>query len=113
MVYPSAYLEFIRLFNQQQFFEAHEVLELLWKEEKGSPRLFYQGLIQLAAVFVHLEKQNHEGARRLFQTASAYLQPYGTAYLGLNPAAVLAEIQKILVTDGLDFKKTPVLELLA
>ena len=36
--------EGIRLFNDEYFFEAHEVLEDVWKQEHGEPRLFLQGL---------------------------------------------------------------------
>src|SRR2546425_1126991 len=41
----------IRLFNEEYFFEAHEHLEGLWHKERGEPRQFLQGLIQICAAF--------------------------------------------------------------
>ena len=44
-----AFREAIDLFNHQQFFECHEVLEDLWRPlPEGSEKLFLQGLIQIA-----------------------------------------------------------------
>lgn len=49
---PAEYLEFINLFNREKFFEAHEILELRWRQDKGEARDYYHGLIQIAAAFV-------------------------------------------------------------
>ena len=46
--YPPQYVEAIELFNQEEFFECHDVLEELWAETQGGEKKFYQGLIQLA-----------------------------------------------------------------
>ncbi len=96
MPYLPAYLQFIRLFNAQKFFEAHEVLELLWREEKGPDRDFYQGLIQIAAVFVHLQKNNLPGAQRLLETAAAYLKPYAPFCHGVLIEELLAAVRQAL-----------------
>ena len=93
MPYPPSYLEFIRLFNERLFFEAHEVLESLWREEKGHSRHFFQGMIQIAAFFVHLENKNLSGSERLLITASAYLKPYGLQYLGVRIDKILEQTQ--------------------
>ena len=37
---PEKYLNGIRLFNEQEFFECHDVLEELWSETLGEPHLF-------------------------------------------------------------------------
>lgn len=37
------------LFNARRYFEAHEAWEEAWLAETGEPRLFLQGLIQIAA----------------------------------------------------------------
>ncbi len=50
------------LFNNEEFFEAHEAWEKLWLMEHGRDRVFVQGLIQVAAHFVHLRKGNWSGA---------------------------------------------------
>lgn len=51
------YAAFFSLWNQRRYYEAHDVLEQLWLAE-GDPvsARFYQGLIQAAGAFVHLQK---------------------------------------------------------
>src|SRR5207237_7833132 len=48
--------EAIRLFNDRFFFEAHEVLEEVWRQEHGESRVFLQGLIQICAAYHHTQK---------------------------------------------------------
>jgi len=51
------YTGFFACFNEQQYYEAHDVLEDLWLQEKGENHAYFKGLIQLAGAFVHLQKQ--------------------------------------------------------
>lgn len=59
------------LFNDQQFFQAHEAWEQLWLVENGRDKNFIQALIQVAGHFIHLEKKNYSGAQSLAQLALA------------------------------------------
>jgi len=52
----EAMMEGIELFNEERFWESHEVLEQIWRESKGSERDTIQGLILTAAAFVHYQK---------------------------------------------------------
>ena len=70
------YVKFFALFNERDFYECHEVLEDLWMETADGNRLYYQGLIQTATAFYHLENGNLAGARKLFESGLAYLDPY-------------------------------------
>jgi len=46
-----------RCFNEQKFYEAHDVLEALWLQDRNGPDGdFFKGLIQFAGAFVHLQK---------------------------------------------------------
>lgn len=84
--------EFVHLFNEGKFFEAHETLECLWRElgagggasGEREVRRFYQGLIQLAAALVHLEGDNLAGAYRVFESACCYLRPFEPHYEGID-----------------------------
>src|SRR5262249_26444350 len=51
--YHPRYLAGVLLFNEQAYFEAHEVWEDLWAESYGPERKFYQGLIQAAVGLCH------------------------------------------------------------
>ncbi len=52
----EALQEGIQLFNQERFWECHEVLEEIWHPAKGKERDVIQGLILTAAAFVHFQK---------------------------------------------------------
>src|SRR4029453_6338253 len=50
------YRAFFRYWNEQQYYEAHDVLEQLWLNTKSPDAHFFKGLIQAAGAFVHLQK---------------------------------------------------------
>jgi predicted metal-dependent hydrolase len=81
------YLGFFRCWNEQRYYEAHDVLEHLWLRTKSEDANYFKGLIQAAGGFVHLQKQfarpTHpkDGRRlypavRLFRLAEKNLQPF-------------------------------------
>ena len=61
------------LWNEQLFFEVHEVLEAEWKNARGAERQALQGLIQVAVAFHHLGHGNRRGARTLLAEGRARL----------------------------------------
>jgi predicted metal-dependent hydrolase len=88
------YLGYFDCFNRQLFFEAHDVLEELWLQDKhGSHGAFYKGLIQLAGAFVHLQKSRLRPAAALFKLALANLEKYPANHEQLNTAAVCGLIR--------------------
>ncbi|MBI3735815.1 DUF309 domain-containing protein [Candidatus Sumerlaeota bacterium] len=91
------YLKFFELFNERDFYECHEVLEDLWMETQAEERPYYQGLIQTATAFYHLENGNLAGARKLFTTGLRYLDPFPDRYLDFN----LGEYKRVCA-DWLD-----------
>jgi predicted metal-dependent hydrolase len=91
------YLGYFDCFNQQRFFEAHEVLEQLWlKERRGPKDLFYRGLIQFAGAFVHLQRGRPQSAASLFRLAQRNLAGYGPIYSSLDITRILALIGRWL-----------------
>ena len=82
--YPEQYLEGLRLFNAEDFFECHDVLEELWAETAGDSKKFYQGMIQVAIALFHFGNENLGGARKLYESSRLNLQRYGPFYQGLD-----------------------------
>lgn len=80
---PEQYLEGIRLFNQEDFFECHDILEELWSETLGEEKKFIQGLIQAAIALFHFGNENYGGAKKLYLTSTKLLANYGDEYMGL------------------------------
>lgn len=70
---PQEFLDYIKYMNEEDYFEAHEVLEDLWHSDRID---FYKGLIQVAVATFHLRHGNIAGSRALFQRAQELLTPY-------------------------------------
>jgi predicted metal-dependent hydrolase len=88
------YLGFFRCFNSQLFFEAHDVLEDLWLEDRHGPAgNFYKGLIQLAGAFVHIQKGRPGPASALFNLARNNLSLYPPLYQNLDLSITLKLIR--------------------
>ena len=79
------YLGYFDCFNHRQFYEAHEVLENLWLNDRYGPNgPFYKGLIQLAGAFVHLQRNHLRPAAALFKLACANFEKYPRVHEHLN-----------------------------
>ena len=93
------YRAFFRCWNEQRYYEAHDVLEQVWLHDPITPEdaQYFKGLIQAAGAFVHLQKQFEHpthpkhGKRlgpavRLFRLAEKNLAPFGAARHDLDVA---------------------------
>ncbi len=88
--WDARYLAYFDCFNRQQYYEAHDVLEDLWLERRGTTEAnFYKALIQLAGAFVHLQKGRSGPAAALLRLAAGYLRTYPNDMRGLHLPAVL------------------------
>lgn len=115
-IYHPCYLGYFECFNNQHYYEAHDVLEHLWlMDGREAPDFnFYKGLIQLAGGFVHLklhyfapEHPKHgrrlAPAKRLFLRALEHLIPYGEHHRGLDliaPLTLARSFADLLQRDG-------------
>jgi hypothetical protein len=99
------YVGFFRCWNEQRYYDAHDVLEHLWLRTKSEDANYFKGLIQAAGGFVHLQKQHarpthaKDGRRmypavRLFRLAEANLAPYAPMRHRLDVAAFLELLRK-------------------
>ncbi len=97
------------LFNQQKFYEAHDVLEDLWLPDRRGPNgHFYKGLIQLAGAFVHLQKERLRPSAALFKLAQANLAQYPAIHEKVDLAEVHLLIRQWLtMLEGRDFTVNP------
>jgi predicted metal-dependent hydrolase len=83
--HDAHYLGYFECFNQEMFYEAHDVLEELWLAGRGGPNdAFYKALIQFAGAFVHLQKGRLRPAAALFRLAQSYLVAYPARHEALN-----------------------------
>ncbi len=84
----------VDLFNRQLFWDAHEAWEHLWLDARGPRRRYIQGLIQLAAAYVHLQRGTFSGAVRLFDAAMLKLSEFENPCLGVDRSSSLAAAEK-------------------
>jgi hypothetical protein len=93
------YRAFFHCWNEQQYYEAHDVLEQLWLNSESPDADFFKGLIQAAGAFVHLQKHfehpSHakHGRRlppavRLFRLAQRNLANFAPWHHALDVAAL-------------------------
>ena len=94
--HPDFYEQGIDLFNQGRFFECHEAWEEIWKRSDGAVKLFYQGLIQAAVAILHAQRGNLEGARSLYQKASARLDSIPYEHMGLAVGDLRVELSRFI-----------------
>jgi predicted metal-dependent hydrolase len=90
--YDPLYLQGIEHFNACDFYESHEVWEELWTDYHGPSRKFYQGLIQAAVALHHFGNGNIRGAKKLFLSCQAYLDPYRPVHQGLDIDKFIAQL---------------------
>lgn len=83
----------IRLFNEREFFECHDVFEEVWSEIVGPDKTFFQGLIHAAVCLHHFEEGNLGGARKMYGTCTAYLQTFEPAFCGVDVSRLLTDLE--------------------
>lgn len=83
LIHPNA-LNGIKLFNNKKYFEAHEELELAWRDEKGWIKEMYRGILQVGVAYYHIQKRNFPGSRKMFERAFKWLAPYPDICYGVN-----------------------------
>lgn len=106
------YLGYFACFNDQLFYEAHDVLEELWLADRRGPNGdFFKGLIQLAGAFVHLQKERLRPSAALFKLARTNLQKYPGRHEHLDVESVLGLIERWLGRlEGCAFTANPLRE---
>src|ERR1700736_6601122 len=108
------YRAYFRCWNDQRYYEAHDVLEHIWLKMETDDAIFFKGLIQAAGAFVHLQKNFEQPlhpkhsrrlrpAVRLFRLAGKNLSIFAPRHQGLDVAALCqllrAQVDQIVASD--------------
>ncbi|MDP9468135.1 MAG: DUF309 domain-containing protein [Chloroflexota bacterium] len=86
----------VALFNGLRYWHAHEAWETLWRASDDEDRDFYQGLIQVAAGLLHLQRRNARGARNKLAEGLEKLGKYEPAHRGIVVSELVAKGKRIL-----------------
>lgn len=86
----------IDLFNKEEFFECHEVLEELWTFSQQPDRWFLQALIHFAVGFYHAGRNNRNGATRQLRKGLRKIQGYLPNWDGVETGKIAAAVEQRL-----------------
>ncbi|MFG0330426.1 MAG: DUF309 domain-containing protein [Phycisphaerales bacterium] len=90
------FLEGIEVFNEKDFFEAHEVWEEVWAMCVGERARFYQGLIQIAVTLEHINRDNPRGVQKVWRTAQSKFEGLPDLYMGVNIPKLLDSVRPFI-----------------
>ncbi len=118
------YHQGIELFNDRDFFEAHEVWEDIWHMAYGVKHLYYQGMIQCSVSLEHYRRGNPRGVLSLYKSYTPKFQSVPDVFMGLDVKAFLVAMKlaldPVLAADPvpekgaieLDYARVPTINLL-
>jgi hypothetical protein len=94
----EALAEGVQLFNDERFWECHEVLEQAWHVSKGVERDAIQSIILTAAAFVHYQKGEEEICLSILRRARAKMTTAKT-YEKMDFQELITDIDGILDSE--------------
>lgn len=74
----------VQLFNDEKYWGAHEALEGVWKSASGQEKDLLNGIILVAAAFVHDEKDEQEICLSILRRAQRKLDSSNGNYYGID-----------------------------
>src|SRR5215211_5154401 len=90
------YLDGITLFNEHEYFDAHEAWEDVWHMAWGIKHDFYQGLIQCSVALEHYRRSNPRGVLSLYKSYQPKFAEVSEIFMGLQVKDFLKEMQRVL-----------------
>src|SRR5919112_6151505 len=88
----------VQLFNDEKYWQAHEVLEYVWKDATGIEKEILNGIILIAAAFVHDEKNEPDVCISILQRARKKLDRASGIYHGIDTNRIAEMISEIINT---------------
>ena len=93
---PPHAKEGLRLFNAGEYFEAHEALELAWREETGQVRRLYQGILETAVTYLRIQRGNYVGAVKVYDRSRKWLRDWPDVCCGVNVSQLRADLDRVM-----------------
>lgn len=93
----------VELFNEEKYWGTHETLEAVWKATpKGSERDLINGIILVAAAFVHDLKDEREICLSILRRAMKKIEGSSGSYHGIDIDRLVELVGKILQTGSIE-----------
>ncbi len=95
----------IKLFNDGNYFEAHDYFEELWNCSVSKEHEFYQGLVQISVGSFHLISKNYNGALSQFSKGVKKLKGFSNNFENMNVLQFRYDINYLIKQITLFFSK--------
>ncbi len=92
----------IQYFNDEKYWGAHEILEGVWKSTSGIERSTLNGIILVAAAFVHDEKDEREICISILRRTLKKLEGASGIYHGIDIDRLKARVMKIVDSERIE-----------
>jgi len=94
-VHPAA-IKGMQLFNQGEYWLAHEALEEAWKDESGAVRELYRAILQAGVVYLHITRDNYLGAVKTYTKVQKWIQPWPEVCRGIQIGQLRRELDIVI-----------------
>ncbi|MDE2890232.1 MAG: DUF309 domain-containing protein [Gemmatimonadota bacterium] len=84
----------VALFNGWEHWESHEAWEQVWRRHAEPSRIFFQGLIQLAAAYHQLRRGIYHGTVKHYNNSYFKLKQFPARFLGVDVDALKRRIEQ-------------------
>jgi predicted metal-dependent hydrolase len=88
-------LKGLEKFNRGEYFKAHDLLEIAWKEDQSSGRELYRAILQVAVAYYQIIRGNYNGAAKMFLRVRKWLEPLPEICRGINIGKLRQEAGKV------------------
>lgn len=92
------WLEGVRLFNEGQFFEAHDAWEEIWRQVRHPLReRFYRAIIQAAVTLELLRRGRAVGVRQVFVSCQELFEGLPEIYMGIRIPSLIEQLRAAIL----------------
>jgi predicted metal-dependent hydrolase len=98
---PPLVVEGIKLLNQQEFYQAHELLENAWMAAERAEGYMYRALLQVDVAYLQLQRGNLAGVLKMLLRVRQWIDPLPAKCRGVDIAALryhLEDLRALLAT---------------
>ena len=114
--FQDSLLTALNLFNNHEWYEAHDAFEEIWNSLDGDERQVIQGILQVSVSQFHLSKGNLNGATILLGEGLGRIKTRTQINLGIDLESFCLCLEDLLsklhLKETLSEKDKPVLKLL-
>jgi len=104
----------VEYFNSGYFFEAHDVFEEIWMDDREESKVFYQGLVQLSTGYYHFIMRNLNGTKSQLNKGITKLSKFKPVYEDIHVSEIIDSVESFLSEiDGKSVEQLDYSEMIA